>query len=576
MADTICADYVLEEKVGGTATAAVFRGRHARIAGRLRAVKVPLAESEGTKLAFTAEAVKEAFGRRCEVAAQVAQAMDAAAPSERGGAQRLAFIESMRPDMEQPYLISEWLAGGSLADRLAKGPLSAPEAVRIAAAVLEGLGFAHAHGIVHGNMKPTNILFTADGAPRLSDFGSLLGSSLPPDPGSVPYLSPEQLDPGLLKGQPLDGCADLFSLALIFYEMLAGRRAPRVLTAALLPSRLNSGAPAALDEVIVRALQPDPGMRFRDAETMRRALLEGLEGGPGAVVSVPAADAPAEEAEALPVPGAAERELVGAALAATGVAEQDAAAVAAQGPEAPAAPERRAGETRTNEADGAEMVWVPGGTLLMGSEESDSEQPVHEVPVVGFWIYRYPVTQEQYLKFLSVMNEGIPAGQRRVRPNTFRRGDQHARKAAAGVGWEEAVEYCKWAGVRLPAEPEWEWAARGAEARRYPWGNAWDPGKANTSESGTGEQSEVDRHPSGASWCGAEEMSGNVAEWCSSVFKPYPYAADDGREDPSAGGARVLRGGSAESDADSVRCAFRRRPGAGANLTGLRPVCDDQ
>ena len=157
-----------------------------------------------------------------------------------------------------------------------------------------------------------------------------------------------------------------------------------------------------------------------------------------------------------------------------------------------------------------------------------------------------------------------------------------------GVNWYEARAYCAWltervqrgaiplqrwragqlepldlpadrALVQLPSEAQWERAARGGRGGRYPWGNRWEAGRANTWEGHLLRPSPVGCYPQGVTAEDVSDMSGDVWEWTRSLYQAYPYCADDGREDVKSSGELVLRGGSWGSNQWSVRCAFCSR-----------------
>ena len=109
----------------------------------------------------------------------------------------------------------------------------------------------------------------------------------------------------------------------------------------------------------------------------------------------------------------------------------------------------------------------------------------------------------------------------------------------------------------------------------YPWGDEFDSSLCNTEESGLGGTTSVGVYPGGASSYGVMDMAGNVWEWCSSLFRDYPYDPDDGREDLEAEGPRVLRGGSWDYLSERrARCAYRYfgRPAYFVGSRGLRVV----
>jgi iron(II)-dependent oxidoreductase len=143
------------------------------------------------------------------------------------------------------------------------------------------------------------------------------------------------------------------------------------------------------------------------------------------------------------------------------------------------------------------------------------------------------------------------------------------------ASWRGALAYCVRLGKRLPTEAEWEFAARGAAQRAYPWGDAPPDDRRARFAKGWNETAPVGSHPDGATPQGLLDMAGNVHQWVSSLDRPYPYRADDGREDPGAEGERVTRGGAHNSPAEHLRVSWRgrgvsRAPAAGHHNIGFR------
>ncbi|NLI01271.1 MAG: protein kinase [Chthonomonadales bacterium] len=183
------------------------------------------------------------------------------------------------------YIAMEYLEGGTLRDTLqARGALAPPEAVDIGSQVLSALAHAHAHSVIHRDVKPDNIHMLPDGLIKLTDFGIARLSeeaSLTGDGqvfGTPSYMSPEQIE-----GRFVDHRSDLFSLGVVLYEMVAGRKpftgdSVVSITYAIMhaePPPLM-GVPYPLERIISRALSKDPSMRYQSAAEMRAALKDSL------------------------------------------------------------------------------------------------------------------------------------------------------------------------------------------------------------------------------------------------------------------------------------------------------------
>jgi formylglycine-generating enzyme required for sulfatase activity len=203
---------------------------------------------------------------------------------------------------------------------------------------------------------------------------------------------------------------------------------------------------------------------------------------------------------------------------------------------------------RNNPKDGAEIVLVPEGEFLMGSDPSNdpyfwgAEEPEHNVTLNAFWIYRTEVTQAMY-KICADLH-ACPKPEKTNDPIAQQYGNSRFNDyPVVMVSWTGALSYCQWAGGRLPTEAEWEKAARGTDGRLFPWGN--DADATNRANVSTSSPVKVGSFPAGASPYGALDMAGNVLEWVNDTFASgyYMYSPLDNPLGPTSGSRKVIRGG---------------------------------
>ena len=270
----------------------------------------------------------------------------------------------------------------------------------------------------------------------------------------------------------------------------------------------------------------------------------------------------------------------------------------------------------------ADAVEIEAGGYRIGSDRGPAdERPAHVVMLEAFSIDRHEVTNAQFAAFLEAMRaerareirilaDSAPgrasertlggAGAVHLMENTR----QHDRRtwvalndaeSRIGTGsgrflvepgfehhpvnevtWHGARAYCAWRGARLPTEAEWEAAAGGRDGRSYPWGEDAPSPRHAVFGRRSNDTAPVGGRPMGATPQGVHDLAGNVAEWTSSLYRPYPYRRDDGREDPDAPGERVTRGGDHVFDAtpEKIRTTFRagfsRAPAVGHRHIGFR------
>jgi formylglycine-generating enzyme required for sulfatase activity len=189
-------------------------------------------------------------------------------------------------------------------------------------------------------------------------------------------------------------------------------------------------------------------------------------------------------------------------------------------------------------ADGSQLLWVPPGTFLMGSDQAVRDQrPAHKVTLAGFWIARCEVSNAQYQAFLEATGRPAPPLWQEL---ALQCGPD---RPAVGLSQRDAQAYCSWAGASLPSEEEWEYAARGPGSLLYPWGGHFAAEKCCSSVAQSiGQPEAVDSHPEGASWVGCLNMSGNASEWTDSWYAAYP-ARTPQKSSEFGEKYKVIRGG---------------------------------
>ncbi|MBI5515990.1 MAG: SUMF1/EgtB/PvdO family nonheme iron enzyme [Deltaproteobacteria bacterium] len=498
------------------------------------------------------------------------------------------------------FLVLEWVPGPTLQGWLegARGlaPWPREEARALFAQVCEGVAAAHAvrepGSIVHRDLKPANVLLgtAPDGArvAKVTDFGlarlgerqlTRTGARL----GTLEYMAPEQAT-GLVDA--IGPQTDVFALAVLLVELLTGERAPlggaepwwalSLRAEETVRSRLAAlpgDVPGAVWDTVAWALRRSPGARPADASALGRALREAWEG------TAPAVSAPRAEAPRATPPRARARLATVALLGAAGLL---ALAVALS------LRARRRDGARATASSGpcpSGMAPIPAGRFPMGSPSGTGpaiEHPQREVSLRAYCLDRTEVTVARFREAVARGALGpVPATPNWTRITDTRR-DSYARWCNLDkpgrdahpincVDWQQALDYCRWRGARLPTEAEWEYAATGGDGRRYPWGSAPPtPERLNgcgdrcleafreggqrwtalySGDDGWATTAPVGRFPEGASPFGVLDLAGNVWEWTADWLGPYPRGADT-LVDPTgapSGTARVNRGGGWDS-----------------------------
>jgi len=480
----------------------------------------------------------------------------------------------------RPYLVMRHMTGGSLADKLRAGRRAAPDFIPILQRVAGALDYAHAHSVIHRDVKPGNILFGERSNASLSDFGlaKLVATSATVSDSGLATGTPAYMSPEQVTGQHrLTGRSDVYSLGVIFYEMLTGRppyQAETSMATALLHvtapvPQIDAhawGLPAGCNTVLARALAKDPADRYSTVEEFAGAVKALWE--PTPRVGVESALVGTGNPQPFAAPALNTDKIIKDWI------EKD--------PLRPKQIEGSIGSTKN----------IRAGVFIMGSRHHVREAPPREKNVPDFEIGENPVTVGQYLAFVESdgyadrrwwsetgwdwRQSAIPGWGRpdRSRPDDWAEQVKRPACPVTGVTWHEAEAYCQWLGeqknrlIRLPTEEEWEKAARGPDGRVWPWGDKFDPKWANTYEHGVAGTLPAESIPEDISPFGLRDVGGNVQEWTSSPYRPQPD------EDFPDAELRVARGGSWNDTAFGARCSFRHvyPPGYYFPFVGFRIV----
>ena len=488
-------------------------------------------------------------------------------------------LEARAEDSGYHYFVMELVEGGDLRAAVRKGEISETSGLEILRQVAEALDFAHQRDVVHRDVKPANILLSAEGNAKLTDFdlvraldttgGTQTGSML----GTFLYMAPEAME----RAKEAGSRADIYSLAMTAAYVLTGKELPSSVLRS--PEAFFEGmdAPPEVKESLRRSAAWEPETRHGSALELWEALAEGM------MSSSPASSPASPPALASASPEADE----------TAPDESlDSAAWAHEtGRDA-------YGPWATLEVDGVteRFRWIQPGTFPMGSPESEAgrenrEGPVHTVELTeGFWLAESPCTQALWQ---AVMGDNPSRFQSRERP-------------VEQVSWHDCQKFLKRLNgrlpgldLRLPSEAEWEYACR-AGTQTATWRGdleilgarnaaaldaiAWYGGNSGVDfELSNGEGSEdwpEKQHPHtkagtrsvaqrAANPWGLYDMLGNVWEWCRDGLRGYEAEAVKDPEGPSGGAERVVRGGSGFSVGRYVRAAYRDADEPGNRYFGL-------
>ena len=502
-----------------------------------------------------------------------------------------------------PYLVTPFIPGGTLRQNL-HAPLPWGQAARLLAPVAKALAYLHDHRLYHANIHSQNIMMSK--SLLVADAGmQQLAALVDPQAHTCPENHWQK---------------DIHDLGIVFCEMVCGRIIEEGIEGLDIPGSLQADLPDQVRNVIARALgrgaRPYANMAaFAEAlarlgwgdegrQPGRQGEMPRIDSNQVAAVSRPTRAGQTARSkkhpgwlrlalfgllfaaliltavhfiDRLPPTGSGDKSAVVPSAVAvveetrqqpstpqsappdTPVTENVAESELESGTEPEPSPAPSGGDIIRSAADGMELVYVPAGEFIMGSDDRDaSESPAHSVYLDAYWIDRTEVTNGMYALCAAAGACSPPASESSSQHDSYYNDTAYVNYPVIFVTWQQAGEYCQWAGRRLPSEAEWEKAARGTDARICPWGSSSPSPERLNYASLVGDTTPVGSYPAGASPYGALDMAGNVWEWTADWFSSgYSLADLSNPTGPEEGARYVLRGGSWYYEHNYIRAAFR-------------------
>ena len=383
-----------------------------------------------------------------------------------------------------------------------QAPIPWETAYRITYQIADALNFAHQRGLVHRDVKPSNILISETEGALLTDFGLVKAFSSGSLTATGSFLgTPSYIAPEIWKDENISPATDQYALACVLVEMLTGKvlyngRTPPAIMAKHfqpppLPNIWPSDVPAGLTIVLQRALAQSPEDRY----PRMTDFVRGLEGTRYQVSGNREQEAGVSGQASGKIREGGEEKRVG-----------DSGHATSRPPSSVSRP-----QSPVPRLPSIEWVKIPAGPFLYG--ESKKTRIIEKPYLIG----KYPVTNAQYKRFLDANPKYRVPKHWGKKTRTYPEGkDDHP---VVYVSWDDAQAFCKWAHCRLPTKEEWEKAARGTDGRKYPWGDQAPDETLCNFNNNVGDTTPVGQYsPQGDSPYGCVDMAGNVWEWVATEY----------------------------------------------------------